>query len=71
MKDFSPIQIIFISRLQAIISKIHLEIQSFDSISFFHVLRDNNEVDSFANQAIRLQEGVLSIDGVHSLQFIQ
>jgi len=41
--------------LCAIISRIHLEIRSVDTISFLHVLRDNNrEADRKASQAIRL-----------------
>jgi hypothetical protein len=39
------------------------EIQSFDSISFFYVLRMNSkEDDSLAKQALRVQDGVLSVN---------
>ena len=57
------------SRLRQVIRRIFLLMPLFSSIEFFHVLRDLNEqADSAANEAISIGLGVLSINGVQSLE---
>ena len=54
--------------LRQVIRRIFLLLPLFSSIEFFHVLRDLNEqADSAANEAISIGLGVLSINGVQSL----
>ena len=56
-------------RLRQVIRRIFLLLPLFNSIEFFHVLRDLNEqADSAANEAISIGLGVLSINGVQSLE---
>ena len=55
--------------LRQVIRRIFLLLPLFSSIEFFHVLRDLNEqADSAANEAISIGLGVLSINGVQSLE---
>ena len=57
------------SRLRQVIRRIFLLMPLFSSIEFFHVLRVHNEqVDNAANETISLGLGVLSINGVQSLE---
>ena len=52
-------------RLKQVIRRIFILLPLFRSIDFFHVLREFNEqADNAANEAISLDYGVLSINGV-------
>ena len=56
-------------RLRQVIRRNFLLLPLFSSIEFFHVLRDLNEhADSAANKAISIGLGVISINGVQSLE---
>jgi len=60
-----------IIHLRGFIGIIHMKTQTFNFIGFFHVLRiKNQEANSLANQALRLQDGTLLVNGTQYFENI-